>query len=128
MPQDDGNDDIPDSAGQLVAGLLQWEQVSSGDLLRQREPMAIREHGIIGTVNDERRCAQFPEPFPPAIISVHDVMVRHARRDERQRRNSAGMIERHELSDRAAHRHSHQMGAGHAKRIEQTHRISSQVT
>jgi hypothetical protein len=57
------------------------EQVSSEDLLRQREPMTVGGHRIIGTVNDKRRCRQFPEPFPPAIISVHDVMVRHARRD-----------------------------------------------
>jgi len=81
VPEDGGDDDVLDGAGQLAAGLLQREQVGAGDLRRKREPMAEWEHGIVGAVNDKRRCGQFPEPFPPAAVSAHGVMVGHAGRD-----------------------------------------------
>src|SRR5207253_1280942 len=50
--QDGGDDKIPRRWGQFVAGPFQHEQLSTADLLLQRECMAERKHGILCTMDD----------------------------------------------------------------------------
>ncbi len=72
VPQDGGDDDVPDCPGQLVARPLQGEQPGAGNLSCQRKRVAVREEGILGAVNHERRSAYLSESFPPAIAVIND--------------------------------------------------------
>jgi hypothetical protein len=71
---------------------------------------------------------------------LRDGLSRHARkvrvigtgtgracRDQGERGNAAGMIERHELADRPAHRHPHEMDYSQVEGFEQACRIRGQV-
>jgi hypothetical protein len=63
-----GHDNVPHSPmGHLVAYPLQSEQLGAWNLLRQRNRVAARVHGVLGAVYDERRDAHLPEPLPPTI-------------------------------------------------------------
>src|SRR5215212_6928396 len=80
VPQYDGHDDVPEiPRGYLVTHPLQGEQPGARNLLRQRNRVAVRVHGILGAVYDERRGAQLPESLPPTIPRVDAGMVGNAR-------------------------------------------------
>ena len=72
MLQDGRDDEVPDRPGQLVARPFQGEQPGAGNLVCQRERVAVREEGILGTVNHERRSAYLSESLPPAIAVIND--------------------------------------------------------
>src|SRR5215211_3193703 len=75
-----GHDNVPESPrGHLVAHPLQGEQLGAGDLLRQRNRVAVGVHGILGAVYDERRNAHLPEALSPTITRVDAGMVGNAR-------------------------------------------------
>ena len=53
------HDDVPESPmGHFVSHPLQGEQLGAGNLLRQRNRVAVGVHGVLGAVNDERRNAR----------------------------------------------------------------------
>src|SRR5215211_3980343 len=75
-----GHDDVPETPrGYLVAHPLQGEQLGARNLLRQRNRVTVRVHGVLGAVYDQRRDAQLPEPLPPSISRVDGGMVGNAR-------------------------------------------------
>src|SRR2546428_2985447 len=78
--QDGGYDKAPRRWGQFVAGPFQHEQLGTADLLLQRECMAERKHGILCTMDDERRRIYFCEPIPGRTAYVHDEVVHLAGR------------------------------------------------
>src|SRR5215208_1796584 len=74
-----GHDDVPQiPRGYLVTHPLQGEQPGARNLLSQRNRVAVRVHGILGAVYDERRGAQLPESLPPTISRVDAGMVGNA--------------------------------------------------
>src|SRR5829696_6498743 len=80
VPQYGGHHNVPVSPrGHLVAHPLHSEQPSARYLLRQRNRVAVRVHGILGAVYDERRGAHLPESLPPTIPRVDVGMVGNAR-------------------------------------------------
>src|SRR5215212_2524467 len=75
-----GHDDCPEiPRGYLVAHPLQGKQLGARNLLRQRNRVAVRVHGVLGAVYDERRDAHLPESLPPTISRVDRGMVDNAR-------------------------------------------------
>src|SRR5215208_8204714 len=75
-----GHDDVPEiPRGYLVAHPLQSEQLGARNLLRQRNRVAVRVHGVLDAVYDERRDAPLPESLPPTISRVDAGMVSNAR-------------------------------------------------
>src|SRR5215208_308628 len=75
-----GHDDCPEiPRGYLVAHPLQGKQLGARNLLRQRNRVAVRVHGVLGAVYDERRDAHLPESLPPTISRVDAGMVGNAR-------------------------------------------------
>src|SRR5215210_9303443 len=80
VPQYGGHDDVPEiPRGHPVAHPLQGEQLGAGNLLRQRNRVAVGEHGILCAVYYERRGAHLPESLPPTISRVDAGMVGNAR-------------------------------------------------
>src|SRR5829696_9365867 len=80
VPQYGGHDNLPQSPiGHLVSHSLQGEQLGARNLLRQRNRVAVRVHGVLGAVYHERRDAHLPESLPPTISRVDAGMVGNAR-------------------------------------------------
>src|SRR3712207_3137429 len=74
-----GHDDVPENPrGGLVAKPLQREQLGAGNLLRQRNRVAVGVHGILCAVYDERQGSHLPESLPPTFSRLDAGMVGNA--------------------------------------------------
>ena len=61
------------AARQLVAGLLERDQLGAGYLAGQRLAVRVREHRVVGAVHDERRDGQVAERAGGRLALVHHV-------------------------------------------------------